>query len=133
MQSSPPLDLGFVSNLAVIKRPGSEDLLMLVGQSKDSGRWVKIVTKGAAQTLWVHLTQYLYPRAAQQLTSRAATAVLQKSSSPMVTTFLEVFNMDDKQVIRVHGIGGAEEWLMYFTHDEGFELWASLEKILNVV
>jgi hypothetical protein len=132
MQSSPPLDLGFVSNLAVIKRPGSDELLMMVGQS-DKGRWVKIVTRGAAQTLWFHLTQFLYPRAAQQLTPRAATAVLQKSSSPMVTTFLEVMNMTDKQIIRVHGLGGAEEWLMYVTHEEGFELWASLEKILKSV
>lgn len=128
-----PLDLGFVSNLAVIKRPGTDDLLMMVGQSQQAGRWVKVITRGAAQTMWFHLTTYLYPRAAAQLTPRAATAVLRKSESPVVTPFLEVSNLEDKKMIRVTGIGGAEEWVIHFSYDEGFELWAALEKILNVV
>src|SRR5574337_779791 len=106
MAHSRPSDLGFVSNLAVIKKPGSEDLLMMVGQSQQAGRWVKVITWGAAQTMWFHLTTFLYPRAAAQLTPRAATAVLRKNESPIVTPFLEVSNLEDKKMIRVTGIGG---------------------------
>src|SRR5689334_12256117 len=133
MSQRSPLDLGFVSNLAVIKKPGSDELLMMVGQSQQSGRWVRIITRGAAQTMWFHLTQFLSPRAAGQLTPRAATAVIRPSASPLVTPFLEVQNLEEKKLIRVHGIGGAEEWVVYFSYDEGFELWAALEKVLNVV
>ncbi len=133
MQQGKPVDLGFVSNLAVIRKPGSDELLMMVGQSQQGTRWVKIITRGAAQALWFHLTQYLYPRAAAQLTPRAATAVLRPSGSPTVTPFMEVSNLQDKKIIRVTGIGSAEDWVIYFSHDEGFELWAALEKILNVV
>jgi len=133
MSQRSPIDLGLVSNLAMIKKPGSEDLLMLVGQSQQSGRWVRIITRGAAQTMWFYLTNFLYPRAAAQLTPRAATAVLKPSDSPVVTPFLEVLNLEEKKIIRLHGVGSAEEWVAYFTHDEGFELWAALEKILNVV
>ncbi len=131
MQRQAPSDLGFVTNLAVIKKPGSDDLVLMVGQSKTSGRWVKTITRGAAQTLWFHLTQYLYPRAAAQITQRAETAVLRPSASPLVTPFLEITNFQERKVIRVRGIGSAEEWLIYFTYDEAFELWAALEKMLK--
>lgn len=133
MQQSRGVDLGFVTNLAIIKKPGSDDLLMMVGQSEQAGRWVKVITKGAAQALWFHLTQYLYPRAAAQITPRAATAVLRPSSSPTVTPFMEATNFEDKKIVRVRGLGSLEEWVIYFTHEEGFELWAALEKMLNAV
>lgn len=128
-----PVDMGFVNNLAVIRKPGTDDVLMLVGQSKNAGRWVKTMTRGAAQALWFHLTQYLYPRAAEQLTPRAATAALRRNEAPNVAAFFEVLNNAEKKMIRVRGISSADQWVIYFTHDEGYELWAALEKILNSV
>jgi hypothetical protein len=126
------VDLGKVNNLAVIQKPGVSETLLMVGQSQ-GGRWARIMTRGAAQTLWFHLTQILYPRAASQLTQRAQTAVLRKSDAPTITSFVEVFHMEDRHMIRLRGIGGVEEWLIYFDYEEAHELWAGLERILKVV
>jgi hypothetical protein len=125
-------DLGFVNNLTVIKKPGGSETLLLIGQSQ-SGRWARVMTRGAAQTLWFHLTIILYPRAAGQITHRAQTAVLRRSTDPLITNFFEVTNNAEHKQIRLRGLGGEEEWLIYFTHEDGYELWASLEKILDVV
>jgi hypothetical protein len=126
------VDLGQVNNVAVIQKPGVSETLLMVGQAP-SGRWARIMTRGAAQALWFHLTQILYPRAAGQLTQRAQTAVLKKSDAPTITSFVEVFNVEDKQMIRLRGMGGIEEWVVYFNYDEAHELWAGLEKVLKVV
>lgn len=133
MSESKVVDMGFVTNLAVIKKPGANETLLVVGLSQSAGRWVRLMTRGAAQALWFHLTNILYPRAAGQITTRAQTAVLRKGEGPDVTSFFEVVSNQDRKLIRVRGIGGTAEWLIYFTYDEGYELWASLEKILNVV
>ena len=125
-------DMGFVNNLTVIKKPGASETLLLIGQAQ-SGRWARVMTRGAAQTLWFHLTTILYPRAAGQITHRAATAVLRRSTDPLITNFFEVTNNDEKKVIRLRGLGGDDPWLIYFTHEDGYELWAALEKILDVV
>lgn len=132
MSESKMVDLGFVNNLTVIKKPGASETLLLIGQAQ-SGRWVRVMTRGAAQTLWFHLTTILYPRAAGQITHRAATAVLRRSTDPLITNFFEVTNYEDRKQIRLRGLGGEEEWLIYFTHEDGYELWAGLEKILDVV
>lgn len=132
MSESKTVDLGFVNNLTVIKKPGASETLLLIGQAQ-SGRWVRVMTRGAAQTLWFHLTTILYPRAAGQITHRAATAVLRRSTDPLITNFFEVTNYEDRKQIRMRGLGGEEEWLIYFTHEDGYDLWAALEKILDVV
>jgi hypothetical protein len=125
-------DLGFVNNLTVIKKPGGSETLLLIGQSRN-GRWARVMTRGAAQTLWFHLTIILYPRAAGQITHRAQTAVLRRSTDPLITNFFEVTNNGELKQIRLRGLGGEEEWLIHFTHEDGYELWAALEKILDVV
>ena len=76
MDTKDTTSLGMVTSVAVIQKPGSKDKLMIVGQSEDRERWVRFITKGAAKTLWFYLTQILYPRAADQLTQRASTAML---------------------------------------------------------
>lgn len=131
MSDSKTVDLGFVNNLAVIKKPGANETLLLIGQSQSAGRWARVMTRGAAQSLWFYLTTILYPRAAGQITHRAQTAVLRRSTDPLITNFFEVTNLQEKQVIRLRGLGGAEEWLVYLTHEEGYQLWASLEKVLG--
>lgn len=126
-------DLGMVNNLAIIKKPGSSKKLLVVGQSEQHDRWVRIITWGAAQTLWFHLTHILYPRAADQLTPRAATAMLSDPDSPTVTTSFAASYDEEKGVISVRGIGGQRPWVIRFPMHEGYELWASLEDILDAV
>jgi hypothetical protein len=132
MSDSRLVDIGFVNNLTVIKKPGGSETLLIIGQSQ-SGRWARVMTRGAAQTLWFHLTTALYPRAAEQITHRAQTAVLRRSTDPLITNFFEVTNNETRKMLRVRGLGGEEDWLIYFTYEDGYELWASLEKILDVV
>lgn len=126
-------DMGVVNNLAVIKKPGSTDRLLFVGQSKDHERWVRIITYGAAQSLWHYLTQLLYPRAADQLTPRAATAALVSPETPnVITTF--VASLDEAQgVVNLRGIASGGVWMFKFSKEDGYELWASLEDILDAV
>jgi hypothetical protein len=133
MESKEFIDLGLVSNLAVIKKPGTTEKLLFVGQSAQNERWVRIITHGAAQALWFHLTAILYPRAAEQITPRAATAVLRQPDAPTITTTFVVHHDEDNKVIRVRGIGGQPGWMIRFSTEEGYELWASLEDVLDAV
>lgn len=133
MENSPIVDLGIASNLAVIQKPGISETLIIVGSSELVGRWSRVVTWGAAQTLWFRLTQLLYPRAAVQITPRAATAVFRPSEAPTVTSFLNVSAEEEGKIIKMHGFGGQTEWNVRLSYDEGHELWASLERILDAV
>jgi hypothetical protein len=125
------VDLGLVNNVAVMKKPGQTENFLMVGVSPSSGRWARVITRGAAQALWFHLTHILYPRAADTLTPRAATAVLRKADAPTVTSFFEVRNQEDHQRVQIHGMGGVEEWVILVSYDDGHELWASLENMLG--
>jgi hypothetical protein len=127
------IDLGIVTNLAIIQKPGVSETLLIVGMSETVGRWARVMTRGAAQALWFHLTHILYPRAAVQITPRAATAALHHGDAPTVTSFLEVKPIEEQKIIAVRGLGGQQAWVVHFSFDEGHELWASLEKILDAV
>jgi hypothetical protein len=127
------IDLGIVTNLAIIQKPGASETLLIVGMSEMVGRWARVMTRGAAQALWFHLTHILYPRAAVQITPRAATAALRHTDAPTVTSFLEVKALEQEKIIAMRGLGGLEAWVVRFSYDEGHELWASLEKILDSV
>ncbi len=127
------IDLGIVTNLAIIQKPGVSETLLIVGRSETVGRWARVMTRGAAQALWFHLTHILYPRAAVQITPRAATAAFRHSDAPTITSFLEVKALEQEKIIAIRGLGGLEAWIVRFSYDEGHELWASLEKILDSV
>lgn len=132
--SSEAANLGKASNLAIIKKPGSSERLLFVGMSgKAEKRWVRTISRGSAQTLWYHLTHILYPRAADQLTPRAQTALFSPEDMSKVTTGFFVASNDEKGLIYVRGVGGPAEWEIYFTKEEGYELWASLEDVLGAV
>ncbi|MBN1311860.1 MAG: hypothetical protein JXB30_10605 [Anaerolineae bacterium] len=133
MEKSPIVDFGFATNLAVIQKPGISETLIIVGRSQLDKRWARIITWGAAQTLWFRLTHILYPRAAQQITPRAATAAFRRSDAPAITSFLNVTAKEQERVIMIHGLGGQVEWKTHFSYDEGHELWAALERILDAV
>lgn|SRR5574341_1106627 len=126
-------DLGMVTNLAVIQKPGVTENLLLVGMSEGAHRWARVLTRGASQALWYHLTHVLYPRAAGQITPRAATAVLRHADSPTVTSFVEISGNEEQQIVTMRGMGGQENWMVHFSYQEGQELWASLEKALDIV
>lgn len=127
------IDLGIVTNLAIIQKPGVSETLLIVGISEQVGRWARVMTRGAAQALWFHLTHILYPRAAVQITPRAATAALHHADAPTVTSFVEVKAQEEAKMITLRGLGGLQAWMVRFTNDEGHELWASLEKVLDSV
>ena len=133
MENNPVVDLGVATNLAIIQKPGVAETLLIVGLSEPVGRWARVMTRGAAQTLWFRLTHILYPRAAEQITPRAATAVFRRSDAPTVTSFLNVTEQKQEKTILVHGLGGQVEWKVRFSYEEGHELWASLERILDAV
>ena len=132
MSKTNDVDLGMVKSLSVTEKPGSDDRLMLMGSNSGEERWMKIVTKGAAQTLWFYLTQILFPRAADQITPRAATAMLTPVKNEDATASFLVKANEQHEMILVQALGDPP-WKMYFSYDEGRELWASLEDILDAV
>lgn len=132
MNQSSDVDLGLVNSLSVAEKPGTEDRLMLMGSTTDAQRWMKVVTKGAAQTLWFYLTQILFPRAADQLTPRAATAMLTPVKKEEATASFLVKANEEREMILVQALGDPP-WKIYFSYEEGRELWASLEDILDAV
>lgn len=127
------IDLGLAKNIAIIRKPGTKDVLLFVGQSSDGERWVRTITFGAAQALWHYLTALLYPRAAHQLTQRAATAALTIPDSPTIVTTFAAQENKEKGLIEVRAIATEATWNLQFAKEEGYELWAALEDILDVV
>lgn len=127
------VNLGLITNLSAFEKPGQSDTVLLMGRSREGEQWTRLVTRGTAQALWFYLVRILFPRAAEQLTPRMATAALRDLDTPMVTTAVKVHGDETAQLIYVLGFGGRQNWLIHFTYEEGRELWASLEDVLNSV
>jgi hypothetical protein len=132
------VDMGLVTDLSAMQMPGNSNAVLISGTSPDHSRWVRVVTRGAAQVLWFRLAHILFPRAAEQITHRTSTAVLRSAAAPTITSSFEVlYEEEDEQegedaLIQVIGIGGIEEWCIRFSPESAKQLWTSLEKTLHM-
>ena len=124
-------DSGTITNLSAFQKPGKSDTILLIGRAETGGQWTRVLTHGAATALWFYLVKILFPRAAGQLTPRMATAALRDADSPKVATMVRVRVNEETGMIEVGGIGGRHAWVIRFDHEEGYELWASLEGVLG--
>lgn len=124
--------LGLATNFAITENEEVSGTLRLAFHSAEYGKVTYLITPGMARFLWFNLTQILFPRAADQLTSRAPTIALTTPSSLSVLFTAKVWARDDG-LIEVIAMSLVSGWNMRLTPEEGHELWACLEKVLGIV
>lgn len=122
-------DMGMVTSMMVSKKPGVHESYLLRIEA-EAGSLVRVLTRGAAQTLWFHLVNILYPDKADEFTTGVSTAMLRPADAPMITSWVEVLYDENTQIIVLNGAGGAEAWSIQFTPEVGYGLWTSLERAL---
>jgi hypothetical protein len=122
-------DMGMVTSMMVSKKPGAHESYLLRVEA-EAGSMVRVLTRGATQTLWFHLVHILYPDKADEVTTGVSTAMLRPADAPMITSWVEVMHDESQQIIELTGAGGAEAWTIQFTHEVGYGLWTSLERAL---
>ena len=80
---------GQSSNLFV-SRKASGDSIVMGGTAEDTTRWTRVLSQRAAQMLWFHLAQLLYPDKSDMITAMIVTAPLRDSTRPTITTHMTV-------------------------------------------
>ena len=126
-------DLGVAANFTIAENPDSPDTLRFVFHSDVAGKQSHHITPGLARFMWFNLTQILFPRAAEQLTSRAPTVSLTPAKSLTVMFAAEIWKRDKDRLIEITAINAVGGWSICVTPDEAHQLWASLEHVLGIV
>lgn len=126
-------NLGRITNPGISDAPGYSECLYLKASTLDGQRVVLLISDGAARMLWSALTKILYPRAADQLTQRAETAIAYRGTAPNVTHIMNAEYREEDDLIQVDGIGKMGGWTIGIEPDEGHNLWTELEDIFHNV
>ncbi len=107
--------------------------LRLGGTGENQQRWQHLINRSAAQRLWAQLTKLLYPRKAPTVTSRVATAPLNKNAFGRrgVTVHVKVVETDGAYTL----VGRADRlrWIVEVSEEEARKLWAMLDTVLYPV
>jgi hypothetical protein len=125
-------DLGAVAKVRARPSQDQPDQIVLLAQT-ERGEHAFPITGSAAQKLWAHLTQILYPQAASNLTGRIETAATWKRVPSGITDNVKVTHREEEGMIEVGGLNRDGTWTMDFTVEMGHDLWVSLEDILHNV
>ena len=94
MADTPKQQYGLSTNLFVSRKRGGESLVV-GGVGEDESRWTRVLSQRAAQMLWYHLTQLLFPEKSDMVTALVSTAPLRSDSLPTITTHMTVDMRDD--------------------------------------
>ncbi len=105
---------------------------VVVGGVGADGRWMRVLTRRAAQLLWFNLTGLLFPEKSRQVTGIAVTAPLRGRERPSVTHHLEVVRTADNY-IEVLGWAEKDTWWARLPEYEARNLWTKLDLLLYPV
>lgn len=120
-------DFGVLSNLNITPDHNQPDSVILSGYDRDGQRVAITVTDGILRSMWAHLTQLLYPHAADTLTHLAETARAKRSTLTDSAYLAAVTYHTANGLIEMRGVSAARYWIVRFSASEGYELWAKLE------
>ncbi|PJF40703.1 MAG: hypothetical protein D6737_19745 [Chloroflexi bacterium] len=126
--SGKKVNYGFVSDLFVTRRP-NKDTIILGGVDEQKEKWTRLLSPRAAQMLWFHLTQILYPDKSDMVTALVATTPLRTPHLPTITTHTNIIT-SDPAAIEVTGWAGEFTWDMLLSDYEARRLWTALDLAL---
>lgn len=123
-------EIGLVNNFDVQDDPALSRLLIRC-DSPRAGAINFWVTTGVAYHLWFNLTRMLFPRAANQLTPRMPTAMIQQPGDLHTVRAVRLFYDQNSRMIEVLGVNAVAGLQLQFSAHEGEELWTRLEDHLS--
>lgn len=118
---------GASTNLFVTSKANGESIVV-GGTGADTSRWVRILSKRAAQLLWFQMTQLLHPEKAKQATTVVTTAPMRNADLPTVTTHTNVDQEDE--VYSITGWIGNKTWHTDLNQQEIERFWVAMTKAL---
>lgn len=121
-----------VSTKLFVSRKRSGDSLVIGGMGADEARWTRVLSHRAAQMLWYHLTDCLFPDKSEMVTALVSTAPLRDDSRPTITTHMTVEQLDDGSFDIVGWIG-EQTWWVRLNAREARRLWTALDIALYPV
>jgi hypothetical protein len=122
---------GLSSNFFV-SRKVSGDSIIVGGTAQDASRWTRVLTQRAAQMLWFHLVQYLFPEKSEMVSAMVSTAPLRSSDMPTITTHVTVEKLETGSY-EVIGWVGNLSWLVQIAAPDAQKLWTALDIALYPV
>jgi hypothetical protein len=116
---------GLSSNVFVAPKVNTQ-AVVIGGIGEDTGKWTRVISLRAAQLLWFHLTQQLFPDKAAQVTAAVHTAQARGFEMPTITTHVTVDRLDGGQ-LEITGWVGEQTWAARLTPIESQRLWNALD------
>lgn len=120
---------GRSSNLFV-SRKASGDSIVMGGIAEDSSRWTRVLSKRAAQMLWFHLAQILYPDKADYITGMISTTPIRSNDLPTITAHMTVDTLENGNYEIVGWINN-QTWVISIEAGEAQKFWTALDIALN--
>lgn len=128
MDSDKRLTYGLSRDLFVAPKSQGETIVV-GGVSGDTSRWVRILSKRAAQLLLFQLTQLLDPDKARHMNAGVTTAPMRDLTRPTITTHMAVDERPEGGY-RIIGWAGDKMWDTHLTRMETQRLWLALNSAL---
>lgn len=128
MDGNQRLTYGLSRDLFVTPKSKGETVVV-GGVSSDTSRWVRILSKRAAQLLFFQLTQIMDPDKARHLNTGVTTAPMRDLNRPTITTHMSVDERPEGGY-RIIGWAGDKMWDTHLTRTETQRLWVSLNSVL---
>lgn len=128
MDGNERLTFGLSRDLFVTTKSKGETIVV-GGTSGDTSRWVRILSKRAAQLLLFQLTEILDPSRASKMNASVTTAPLRDVQRPTITTHMTV-RARDEGGYSITGWAGDKVWDTHLTRSETQRLWVALTNAL---
>jgi hypothetical protein len=129
MQGETKHSYGRSSNLFVSRKASGESIVM-GGTAEDSTRWTRVLSKRAAQMLWFHLAQILYPDKADYITGMISTTPIRSTDMPTITAHMTVDTLENGGYEIVGWINN-QTWDISIEAAEAQRFWIALDIALN--
>jgi hypothetical protein len=120
---------GLSTNLFVSRKASGESIVM-GGTAADSSRWTRVLSKRAAQMLWFHLAQILYPDKADYLTGMINTTPIRSTDMPTITAHMTVDTLENGNY-EIVGWINSQSWETLLDAQEAQRFWTALDIALN--
>ena len=120
---------GLSSHIFVSRKASGESIVM-GGMAEDSSRWTHVLSKRAAQMLWFHLSELLYPEKAGLIAGMITTTPIRSTDMPTITTHMTVDKLDDGKY-EIEGWIDDQSWEVLLNEQEANHFWTALDIALN--
>lgn len=128
MDGNERLTFGLSRDLFVATKSKGETIVV-GGTGGDTSRWVRVLSKRAAQLLLFQLTQILDPDRANMMNTSVTTAPMRDVQRPTITTHMIVRSRDEGG-FSITGWAGDKVWDTHLTRMETQRLWIALTNAL---